>query len=171
MAKALTIEEKVARVEAKQAAAIEVTRSRPTDGRRKRGVFNGTSQKLSIDGEIPGYHLHIFNDEPGRIEEAQSGGYEFVSPSEIGSVARGVVSGNTALDDKVRFLVGKDGQGGGLYAYLMKIKQEWYDEDVSDRQQRNDIVDQAIKAGKNVKAGSSSEGFYSPQGGIKITNR
>ena len=170
MAKALTIEEKVARVEEKRAEANgQVTRSRPTDGRARRGVFNGTSQKLTVHGDIPGYHMHIFNDVPGRIEEALTAGYEFVSPDEIGGVAAGVVSRNTALDDKVRFLVGNDGNGNGLYGYLMKIKQEWFEEDQQSLQSRNDVVDSAIRSGQNVKAGTTSEGFYTPKEGIKLS--
>lgn len=170
MPKALTVEEKVAKVEAKRAEeAGQVTRTRPTDGRARRGVFNGTSQKLTVYGDIPGYHLHIFNDVSGRIDEALTAGYEFVSPDEIGGVANGVVSRNTALDSKVRFLVGNDGNGNGLYGYLMKIKNEWFEEDQQLSQSRNDLVDHAIRTGQNVKAGTSTEGFYTPQGGIKLT--
>lgn len=170
MPKALTMEQKVAKVEEKRAEANgTVTRSRPTDGRARRGVFNGTSQKLTVHGDIPGYHLHIFNDVPGRIDEALTAGYEFVSPDEIGGVASGVVSRNTALDDKVRFLVGNDGNGNGLYGYLMKIKQEWFEEDQQMAQSRNDVVDNAIRAGQNVKAGSSADGFYVPKEGIKLS--
>jgi len=171
MAKALTPEEKAAKIEAKRAEeSSTVTRSRPTDGRARRNVFNGTSQKLAVHGDIPGYHMHIFNDVPGRIEEALSAGYEFVSPSEIGGVASGVVSRNSALDDKVRFLVGSNGAGDGLYGYLMKIKNEWFEEDQAAIQSRNDVVDSAIRAGQNVKAGTSTEGFYTPKGGIKLSN-
>lgn len=171
MPAALTPKEKMERIEEKRAeAAGQVTRTRPTDGRARRGVFNGTSQKLSVYGDIPGYHMHIFNDIPGRIDEALSAGYEFVSPDEIGGLVNGVVSRNTALDDKVRFLVGNDGNGNGLYGFLMKIKQEWFDEDSAALQSRNDVVDQAIRSGQNVKQGGSSEGFYAPQGGIKLTN-
>lgn len=171
MPKALTPEEKAAKVlEKKAEESGTVTRARPTDGRARRNVFNGTSQKLAVHGEIPGYHLHIFNDVPGRIEEALSAGYEFVSPDEIGGVASGVVSRNSALDDKVRFLVGSDGAGGGLYGYLMKIKQEWFEEDQAAIQSRNDVVDAAIRAGQNVKAGTTTDGFYTPAGGIKLSN-
>jgi len=168
----LTMEQKVARAEAKQAEKKEVVRTRTTDGRPRRSAFNGTSQKLAVYGDIPGYHMHIFNDVPGRIEEALSSGYEFVSPDEIGGVAAGVVSKNTDLGDRVRFLVGSAEGGGGLYAYLMKIKQEWHDEDQTELQRVNDRVDDAIRSGQNTKNGSSADGFYIPKGtDIKLTNR
>ena len=37
---------------------------------RKKGVFNGTQGKLQVGNQIEGYHLHIFNDMPGRIQQA-----------------------------------------------------------------------------------------------------
>ena len=96
---------------------------------RKRGVFNGTQGKLQVNTEIPGFHLHIFNDTPGRIQNATENGYEFVHPSEVGGVMENVTSRNTDLGDKVRFLVGAGDKGEPMYAYLMKIKEEWWEED------------------------------------------
>lgn len=49
----------------------------------------------------------------------------------------------------------------------MKIKQEWWEEDQEEMQKRNDLVDDAIRGGTNVKAGTSAEGFYTPREGIK----
>lgn len=175
MAFALTPEEKKAKVEAKRELAkhgeTQVRSSVDRGERPRRGVFNGTTGKLTVYGDIPGYHMHIFNDTPGRIEEALSAGYEFVSPSEIGGTASGVVSRNTDLGDKVRFLVGASGGPEGLYAYLMKIRQEWFEEDQLEQQQVNDRVDHAIRNGQNTKSGTSSDGFYVPREGIKLTTR
>ena len=67
---------------------------------------------------------------------------------------------NTDLGDKVRYLVGTSEKGDGLYAYLLKIKEEWWLEDQEEMQKRNDLVDDAIRSGKNVKPGSSADGFY-----------
>ena len=175
MPAALTMEEKVAKVEKKRELAkhgeTQVRSSVERGERPRRGVFNGTVGKLTVNREIPGYHMHIFNDTAGRIEEALSTGYEFVSPDEIGGTASGVVSRNTDLGDKVRFLVGAAEGGGGLYAYLMKIPQEWYDEDQAEQQQVSDRVDHAIRSGQNTKAGTSTDGFYVPREGIRLTNR
>jgi hypothetical protein len=159
MAKALTIEEK------KEQALTRNANERPTR-ERVRNVFNGTQAKLTVNNEIPGYKLHIFNDEPGRIQTAIDGGWEFVSPEEVGGVKDSVTSGNTDLGDKVRYLVGASEKGDGLYAYLLKIKQEWWEEDQKELNKRNDRVDDAIRGGVNVKEGTSSEGFYTPRGGI-----
>lgn len=149
-------------------APTEVIRSesdRPT--RARRGVFNGTTSKLSIGRTIPGYHLHWLNDYPGRITQAVENGYEFVNPSEV----NGTVGTNTDLSgEKLRHIVGTDDSGNPLYAYLMKIRQDWYDEDQSEIQERADKVDDAVRKGKAHDQDSS--GFYVPKEGIKYgTNR
>jgi hypothetical protein len=162
MPRALTIEEKVAKVEAKQAE-----RARPV--RAKRASFNGTEGKLRIGKEIEGYHLHIFNDTPGRIQQALDVGYEFVTPDEVGGVANNVVSRNTDLGDKIRFLVGTGDKSEPMYAYLMKIRQEFYEEDQNALQAKNDLIDEAIRGGRLTGEGHSTDGFYRPKEGIKIS--
>ena len=161
MPKALTIAEKVERVEAK----TKNTAARAP--RNKRASFNGTEGKLRVNNQIPGYHLHIFNDTPGRIEQAMEVGYTFVSPDEVGGTSTNVVSRNTDLGDKVRFLVGTDGMNP-QYGYLMKLPQEHYDEDQKDLQIRNDLSETAIRSGKLTKEGHSSDGFY--DAGIKMSS-
>ena len=164
MAQAKTIEQK------REEALTRTANERPTR-ERVRNVFNATQAKLTVNKQIPGYHLHIFNDEPGRIQTAIDGGWEFVTPDEVGGVKDSVTSGNTDLGDKVRFLVGTSEKGDGLYAYLMKIKEEWWQEDQAEIQKRNDRVDDAIRGGVNVASGTSAEGFYTPKGGISYKTK
>lgn len=185
--KALTVEQKQERIEAKRNAAQGDFKDIPLENkpqirkapertqRTSRGIFNGSRGKLKISEQDvknfaeAGWHLHIFNDDAGRIESALSLGYEFVERNEIGGVVANVVDGNTDLGNRVRFRVGRTEAGDGLFAYLMKIPTSTYLAEQQDLQKRNDIVDAAIRAGKNVKAGSSTEGFYG-QDGIKISN-
>lgn len=86
--------------------------------------------------EIPGYHLHWFNNDAARLQRALDGGYEFVDEREIklNNVSLGgtsAVSGNTDLGTRVSVVagqeVGRDGQPARLV--LMKIKNEWWEED------------------------------------------
>ena len=161
MPKALTMEQKIAKVEAKQ----EATRTRAT--RNKRASFNGTEGKLRLGNEIEGYHLHIFNDSPGRIAQALDVGYEFVTPDEVGGTAVNVVSRNTDIGDKVRFLVGTGENNEPMYAYVMKIRQEFFEEDQNALQSKVDLVDEAIRGGKMTKEGHNTEGFY--DAGIKVS--
>jgi hypothetical protein len=165
MPRAMTLEEKKERAEA---IMQERQESKTTSsGRTRRSAFNGTEGKLKINvPEIEGYHLHIFNDTAGRIDAALSTGYEFVTPEEVGGVGQNVVSRNTDIGDKVRFLVGKSEDGGPMYAYLMKIRQDWYNEDQAAMQQRNNLVDEAIRKGRTP--GVDNQGFYVPKGGISL---
>ncbi len=106
------------------------TREKPA---RVRGVFNGTNKKLDVLSEIPGYQLRWFNDMPGRADRAQTGGWEFVTAGEVAqSDSNKVVERNSDVGNKVRAIVGTTEQNEPLYAYLMKIKKEWFDEDQAD---------------------------------------
>lgn len=165
MPRALTIEEKRARnMEPKESTSEE------KGGRKRRGVFNGTQSKYNVDVSkliANGYHPHIFNDDRGRVEAAIENGYEFVSPEEVGRIQNNVTSANTDLSNRVRFLAGVKEDGTPMYAYLMKIKQEWFDEDQQAIQDRVNKTEAAIKKGKvgNI----STEGFY--DAGIKIDQK
>ncbi len=134
--------------------------------RKKKNVFNGTTAKISINHTIPGFHLHVFTDMGARIQDALDSGYEFVNPDEIGGVSDNVVSRNGDLGARVRFLVNPTADGGEQYGYLMKQRQEWYEEDQAALQQKNNAIDAALKKGK-ITGGDPN--FYVPKNGIQIT--
>lgn len=172
MASAYTPEQKKAALEAKQAAKETTIVGDTGEGRqvrRKRGVLNGTESKLKIGNLIEGFHLHWMNDNGNRIDDALDAGYEFVKPEEVGGMSNNnVTSRNQELSkDKVRLLVGTT-QEGPLFAYLMKIRQDWYEEDQEALHEKNDAVDTAIRGGQNT-TGTSTEGFYVPREGIKLS--
>lgn len=171
MPAALTMQEKKERAQAKQAEGkTEQVRShteRPGAERKRRNTFNGTQAKLVVGHDIPGYKLYGFNDTAGRIQEALDTGWEFVSPDEVGGTRSNVVDGNTDLGDKVRWRVGKNEDGSALFCYVMKIRNEWYEEDQAALQARNDAIDDAIRNGRVQKEGYSTDGFYTPTDGIK----
>ncbi len=133
--------------------------------RRRRGVFNGTQLKLTVQNQIPGYHLHIFTDAGNRIHDAEEDGYEFVSPKEIGGVSTNVVSRNGDLGDRVRFLVNPRAEGSEQFGYLMKTREEWYQEDQANLAAKNNMIDNAIRKGK-ITGGDDS--FYVKPGGITM---
>lgn len=166
MPAALTLEEKKARALEKVADRTENTEA-PAK-RTRRAAFSGTESKMAVDKVIPGFHLHWLNDYAGRIQQAVQGGYEFVTVGEIGGmVYSNVTDRNNDLGEKVRMSVGLDEKGGPLYAYLMKIPEDFYLEDQAALQARNDLVDEAIRRGK--PPGTKTEGFYIPEGGIKMS--
>lgn len=163
MAKALTLDEKVARATER----VQGRNAEPApEGRKRRNVFNGTESKLSVTKSIPGYHLHVFTDTGNRVQEALDGGYEFVSPDEVGGVSENVVSRNGDLGDRVRFLVNPRAEGSEQYGFLMKQRQEWYEEDQAALQTKNNAIDAAIRKGNLT---GDNPGMYVPKGGIKMS--
>jgi len=105
--------------------------------------------------EIPGFHLHWFRGDPARIARAQQAGYEFVSHEEVdlnnldlgGTSA---ASGNTDMGSRVSVIsgedLGSDGQPGRLY--LMKIRNEYWEEGQKVLEDRNDEIAAALRGGK-----------------------
>ena len=115
--------------------------------RANRQRLDGRVEKLKIHGTIPGYHLHIFNEDGARLEEAQRAGYAFVKRNEIQAVGRDVASFNTDPGENVRFTVGKRDNGNPMYGYLMKIPEEIFQEDQQALEEYNTGVDGAIRRG------------------------
>ena len=135
----------------------------PAKAERRRIPMSVPVQKLSAP-EIPGYHLHWFNGTPERIQRALDGGYEFVDEKEmlINPVSLGgdtTRSGNTDMGSRVSVVsgseVGKDGQPVRLI--LMKIKQEWYEEDQKLIDDRNERVAQSVRGGM-IGSGNDAPG-------------
>lgn len=170
MPRALTYQEKVERSKLKQELRDNPPPVPASDGatRKRRNVFNGTEAKLSVHQEIPGYHLHIFTDAGGRIQEALDSGYDFVSPEEVGGVSENVVSRNGDLgDSRIRYLVNPRAEGSEQYGYLMKIRQEWWEEDQAALQEKNNRIDASIRKGRTT---GENPAFYVPREGIKVTS-
>ena len=143
------------------------------DAERKRIPMSVPVQKLEAP-DIPGFHLHWFNGTPERLQRAIDGGYEFVDSKElkINSVSLGSVStasGNTDMGSRVSVVsgteVGRDGQP--LRLILMKIKQEWWEEDQKLIENRNEQVASAIRGGRvgaeSDIAGDSQHRYVDPK--------
>ena len=120
---------------------------------RKRVPMSVPVQKLSAP-EIPGYHLHWFLSNADRLQRAMDGGYEFVDEREakinpVGLGGDSAISGNTDMGSRVSVVsgqeIGKDGQPTRLV--LMKIRQEWWDEDQLLVEARNTQVRDSLLGG------------------------
>jgi hypothetical protein len=110
-------------------------------------------QKLEVP-DIPGFHLHWFRGDAARIQRALDGGYEFVEDREVkvnnvGLGNESAKSGNTDLGSRVSVIagdeIGRDGQP--IRLILMKIKQEWYEEDQATVEARNESVAASLRGG------------------------
>lgn len=140
--------------EKKPETLVRTQADRPA--RTKRIPFGVARSKLGVTLELPGYHLHWVNDTAGRIAEAQQGGYTFVEPKEIGEAGQ---------DSQVKRLVGTQEDGQAMYAYLMKLENEFYEEDQKINLKIADEFDNAIRRGEL----DNKPGDKRYNGGIKIS--
>jgi hypothetical protein len=118
---------------------------------------------LAVKFEIPGHHLCWMNDD-GNVEQALDSGYEFVTRGET-ELEVGITPTNVDISDKIKQKVGTTQQGEILYAYLMKIKQEWFEEDMQAIEAQNKQVEDAIASG-NINGSVGQDGRYNA--GINI---
>jgi hypothetical protein len=137
-------------------------------GLRKR-TLGGFTRKLDVHGEVPGYHLHIFNDKDNNIEDARQHGYEFVKSGELLGINGNTVSFNVALNEQVKFLVGVKGDGTPMYGHLMKIPQEIFEEDQREQQKVPDNIDRQLQNG--MPPGLTSDELDSMKVNQNVPNR
>ncbi len=141
-------------------------KTRVTDATRI--PMSSGQQKLSVP-EIPGYVQHWMKGTPERIQQALQGGYEFVEESATRQINLGIggdakKSGNTDLGTRVSALAGGDEttpDGQPMRLYLMKIRQEWYDEDQRIQASRSESFREALQKGQDMTAnpGDSSNRY------------
>lgn len=136
-------------------ASRDAAAQKATGSTRKRRPLSVPMRKMELP-EIPGFHVHWINDYPGRVEQAQDGGYEFVAREEVRLNERGPTPTDTDLGSRVSMVVGSNGDGTPLRAYAMKIKNEWYEEDQKVLQNRNNQIDESIRRGKQQVEGESA---------------
>lgn len=120
-------------------------------GTRKRVPMTLPKSRLSVP-DIPGYHLYWFADRQGggRLIQAMNAGYEFVEQTEVLLQEFGLgndVSQNRNDDLGSRIsIIGGAGEGGAVERlYLMKQRQEWWEEDQKALEGRNQSIMDTIK--------------------------
>ena len=103
---------------------------------------------LSVKGKEPGYHYRIVNDAGDRIQQLQDAGYEFVDASTV-QVGDKRINSTSPEGTHAQVSV-----GGGVKAYVMRIKQEWYDEDQAAKQARVNQLEETIQQTASAYTGS-----------------
>ena len=94
---------------------------------------------LSVKGAEPGYVYRIVNDIGDRVSSLQEQGYEIVTDNSVKIGDRRV--GKASQDGSpVQVSV-----GGGVQGFLMRQKQEYYDEDQKYKQQQIQETERAMK--------------------------
>jgi hypothetical protein len=116
-------------------------------GRPSRTPINGSRDKLTVQGQEAGWHYCWVNDD--NVAKYEAAGYEFVTHD----VVVGEKSINTAsqVGGKVSMAVGNQ-----VTAYLMRVLQEYYDEDMQAVQDDLDEKEAAMHATLN----SGKDGQY-----------
>lgn len=144
---------------------------------RKRVPMTLPVLKLEVP-EIPGYHLHWMEGTMQRIGQAERAGYEFVDESEVqinNSLLGGdaTKSGNTDMGSRVSVIAGKEigGDGQPVRLYLMKQKQEWYEEDQKILERRNTSIAETLTASfRRGQVGGRAEGETDEDLGRRYVN-
>jgi hypothetical protein len=108
--------------------------------REKRTPINGTRNILTIRGQEPGYRYRIVNDDGDRIQLLQEQGYELVQDASI-TVGDRRIANPTKEGSPIQVSV-----GGGQKGFVMRIKDEWYQEDQKAKQKSVDDLDESMKA-------------------------
>lgn len=136
----------------------ERPQGRDEGGRRQR-VPLGTA-RLKLEAEKRHGHVRRWiNDYRNRLHQAQEAGYAFVEETDAeGRNMRRSVQVGTRED------------GQPMLAYLMEIRQEFYDEDQAAKQKSVDAIDNAIRRGtpQGADAQKESHAFYVPAEGISM---
>jgi len=133
---------------------------------RTRSPFGAPSAKLDVNVRAlrdSGFHVHWFNDVDNRIFEAQNAAYEFVTLAEIGA-ERGRAQAEGS-DERVSKRVGVNSDGSPMMAYLMKVKQEYFEEDEESKLEQDRRVMTNMTAGLTEE---SSKGDMQVADGISL---
>jgi hypothetical protein len=102
--------------------------------RRPRRTALGTRNILTVSGKEPGYQYRIVNDLGDRVQEFLDNGWEIVKREDvrIGDKRLGTPTG-------VEGSAATASVGRGMTGYVLRIRDEWYQE---DQQAKQEVVNQ-----------------------------
>lgn len=124
---------------------IKPVEKAPKQRRRDRNNINGNRQKLSLIGEEAGFHYAWINDD--NVGDALDNDYEFVTHAiKVGSKHIDVSEMQGAKISR--------NVGGGTVAYLMRIPEEWFEEN-----QYEDVIKPAAAAEEAITVEINSNGL------------
>jgi len=109
--------------------------------RVRRTPINGKRNILTVTGgDTENYRYRVVNDTGDRISQFEEQGYEMVTDPKI-KVGDRRIANPTKEGAPIRVSV-----GGGVQAYVMRQKKEFYDEDQAAKAAHVDKTEGAIKA-------------------------
>jgi hypothetical protein len=141
-------------------------KKRNPTGRKARVPLGTHRAKMVVEGfKIPPDKIGRWVvDQPGRLAQAEAGGYVFVEDP-MAKVGEGPENNRDRLSTKIRMVSGTKEGGVPLHSYLMLINKDWYEEDQRTKQAEIDKTDEAIRSG-NIQGKVGEDGRYIPDGGI-----
>lgn len=147
-----TSAQRIEQRKAEHAEEVRTVSERAKAARSRMGRIEGFGKKLDAR-PLPGFHLCWVNDD-GRVQAYLDRGYDFVENGE-----QGIQQDSTDTGKHVRRLVGKKESGDGLYAFLMKIPQEWFEEDQAAESARLDLIEQTVRRGGESRADTRAKQY------------
>lgn len=138
--------------------------NRQKENKENRVPVSGMRDIMTVLNKEEGYEYRWINDTAdngSQIYKYKRGGWELAplqTPEGELTVGEEAVFRKEGKEDIVRLHVGE-----GKFAYLMRIKQEWYDEDQQAKADAIDEVEATIK-----RTGSSTGDDFGQYGSIKI---
>lgn len=105
---------------------------------RTRRTALDTRNVLTVSGKDPNFHYRVVNDVGDRVQEMVERGYEIVTDKSI-KVGDRRIDIPTAEGTPVKVSV-----GGGTQAYVMRIKNEWHEEDKKLKTQKVDEMEESM---------------------------
>lgn len=118
--------------------------TREDSGRSKRVPLGVARSKLSVPAR-QGYVRRWVNDTEGRLLNASNGGYEYATDQSLQIGTQDIDNENRDLGARISRVVDKS---TGQKAYLMEIKEEFYQEDQALKAKAIAEKDNLIKNGK-----------------------
>lgn len=141
--------------------------TRDEEGRKKRIPLGVPRSKLNAP-QRQGYYRRFINDTVGRITGAISGGYNFVSKTDLNRRQKGMTGDDFKQGEAERRLVGRQEGGEPLFAYLMEIPLEWYE---ADQKEKMDAILETEAVMKRGPEEGNAQGMYAPKGGTNVSHK
>jgi len=133
----------------------------PMGGRRQKLQLSDADAKALAEA---GWTPRWISDKDGRVQQAQSGGYVFVTPEEAPSIGQFSLSkGGGELNGKVSMIVSK-GDAEAIRGYLMKIRTEYYEEDQRNKEGANMAYEESLN--RDQPGGNVVDNQYVPRGHV-----
>jgi len=128
-------------------------REKLEEKRAKRQPIMGNTQRLKMDSIPKGFVARWFNDDGSRIQDARNAGWEFLRKDD-----NEIVEDVDDMGTVIRQRVDKKASGEPLYAYLMVLEEEIYNEAQEEKQAGIDAVEEGLKQGTSASFGGRVDG-------------